>query len=319
MRHAENARFLSALVAAALLLGASAGCSTEGDVPSAAQQQQPAAAADTTDSTTAAPPTSTTQGRSVEERIEDASLVARVKTALVENRQLRTLDLQPRATDGRVTLAGNVATRGQGRTAAEVAAEVDGVDDVLNRLTVDGQQVAWNSDSGSASGEQVAASGTPAAPGPSDGSTSGNTYHTVRTGESLWAIASEYGTSVSRVKRLNNLRGNGLQPGDRLLVKRGGGGSSASGGTTVAAAGGAQNGSQQSGAEGSSADTSEGSASGSEATPQAEEKAVEYHVVERGETLWAIAEENNMTVGRLRELNGLSGNDLMPGDRLRVE
>ncbi|PSQ69302.1 MAG: hypothetical protein BRD29_01975 [Bacteroidetes bacterium QH_2_67_10] len=218
---------------------------------------------------------------------------------------------------------GNVGTREQGRTAAEVAAGVDGVDDVLNRLTVSGQRVAWNegaddeSDGSSASGsrqpvaaaEQQQKQGTAGAGG--DATAGGGTYHTVKAGESLWAIASEYGTSVSRVKELNNLRSNSLQAGERLLVEEGGGASSdgaSSDGATAADASGAQ---QESDASSSSEGEEEEAADG--------EKTSAYYVVKRGDSLWGIAQKNGLSVAKLKELNELSSSDLMPGDRLRVE
>ena len=310
----------AALLAGVFLLG---GCSSSGnDAPSDATQQ-PAAASDTaaaSDSATAPPPTATDQGRTVEERIEDAALAARVKTALVKNRTLRPFAFDPSVTDGRVTLVGDVSTRAQGRTAADVAAGVEGVDGVLNRLTVSGQQVAWSPPESSSSGrddgqQQVASSGAPSER--SDGASGVDTYHTVETGESLWAIAREYGTSVSRVRELNNLRGSGLQPGERLLVKRGGGSASPEeGGATVADAGTgsppSSSASQSSSAQQSG--TANGAAAGEERT-----ETTEYHTVERGDTLYDIARANDMSVARLKELNSLSDDGLMPGDRLRVE
>jgi LysM repeat protein len=324
----------SVLAIGALLLGGG-GCSSPGsDAPSDAPRQQAAAAdsvaAASPDSVTAAPPTATDRGRTVEERVEDAALAARVKTALVENRRLRPFDFDPRVTDGRVTLTGDVDARAQGRLAADVAAGVEGVADVLNRLTVSGQQVAWtppssSSPAGRDDGQQEVAS-SEAPPGPGDGAAEGETYHTVQTGESLWAVAQEYGTSVSRVRALNDLRGSDLQPGERLLVQRGGSGnapeSSSSGeGPAVADAGNAppngnaqpSSGTQQSG------NTSQNGADRSAAAGAAGSETTTYHTVERGDTLYDIARANDMSVARLKELNGLSGSGLMPGDRLRVE
>ncbi|GLQ48720.1 LysM peptidoglycan-binding domain-containing protein [Dyella flava] len=42
--------------------------------------------------------------------------------------------------------------------------------------------------------------------------------HTVRSGESLWQIAKNYSTSVSKIERLNNLRGKPLKPGQVLKL-----------------------------------------------------------------------------------------------------
>ncbi|GFZ99558.1 LysM peptidoglycan-binding domain-containing protein [Dyella caseinilytica] len=42
--------------------------------------------------------------------------------------------------------------------------------------------------------------------------------HTVRSGESLWQIAKNYSTSVSKIERLNNLHGKPLKPGQVLKL-----------------------------------------------------------------------------------------------------
>lgn len=273
------------------------GCFSEGDPSGAPPVRQQAAAPDTAGTTatvpSATPPTVTNRGRSVEERIADASRAAHIRTALAENRQLRPFDFAPRVLGDRVTLQGNVATRAQGEMAAEVAAGVDGIDEVFNRLTVDGQQIAWNApEEPDEQQPRTAATQQPAASGPGDGSASGSTYHTVQAGESLWTIADDYGTSVSRLKALNDLRSDGVQAGKRLLVKQGRPASGASLASETRPANG---------------------------TSTGEKEAVEYYVVKRGETLWTIARKNDMTVAHLKELNGLSGSRLVPGDRLRVE
>ncbi len=43
-------------------------------------------------------------------------------------------------------------------------------------------------------------------------------YHKVRRGDNLYRIARRFGTSVKKIKRLNNLRGNKIKPGKRLKV-----------------------------------------------------------------------------------------------------
>jgi membrane-bound lytic murein transglycosylase D len=53
--------------------------------------------------------------------------------------------------------------------------------------------------------------------GTGGGSGSAATY-TVRPGDSLWLIASRYGTTVDRLRRDNGLNGNALRPGQRLKV-----------------------------------------------------------------------------------------------------
>lgn len=46
------------------------------------------------------------------------------------------------------------------------------------------------------------------------------TVHTVMVGETLWTIASRYGTSVDALRTLNNLTGDTISIGQRLIVPR---------------------------------------------------------------------------------------------------
>lgn len=46
------------------------------------------------------------------------------------------------------------------------------------------------------------------------------TYYTVRTGDTLWDIAKKYGLSINDLKRMNNMRGSRIRPGDRLKVSK---------------------------------------------------------------------------------------------------
>lgn len=48
--------------------------------------------------------------------------------------------------------------------------------------------------------------------------TASNGKYTVRYGDSLWAIAKKFGTSVNRIKQKNNLRGNNIHPGSVLVI-----------------------------------------------------------------------------------------------------
>lgn len=45
------------------------------------------------------------------------------------------------------------------------------------------------------------------------------TYYVVKSGDSLWSIANKYGTTVAKLKELNNLTSNSLSVGQKLLVK----------------------------------------------------------------------------------------------------
>ncbi len=43
--------------------------------------------------------------------------------------------------------------------------------------------------------------------------------HQVRSGDSLWQLASRYGTTVEQIRADNGLRGNALLPGQVLLIR----------------------------------------------------------------------------------------------------
>jgi len=48
---------------------------------------------------------------------------------------------------------------------------------------------------------------------------SGEVIHEVQSGQSLWGIAIAYGVKIDDIKRLNNLVGNDIYPGEKLLIK----------------------------------------------------------------------------------------------------
>jgi uncharacterized protein YkwD len=48
----------------------------------------------------------------------------------------------------------------------------------------------------------------------------GSIFHEVQYGQTLWSIAIAYNTRIESIKLLNNLRGNDIQPGQKLLVMK---------------------------------------------------------------------------------------------------
>jgi len=106
------------------------------------------------------------------------------------------------------------------------------------------------------------------------------TYHTVKSGDSLWDIAIQYGTSVERIKQLNQLSSDNLQIGERLCVKV----------------------------------TSDQKPA---ATPIIEAGAT-YYVVQSGDSLWKIAQQFGTSVEKIKELNQLSSDNLQIGLKLCV-
>ncbi|MEJ7810174.1 MAG: LysM peptidoglycan-binding domain-containing protein [Gemmatimonadaceae bacterium] len=115
--------------------------------------------------------------------------------------------------------------------------------------------------------------------------------HVVRSGESMGAIAKRYRTTVAELKRINGLKKSVIYPGQVIAVRR------------------------SAAARSSRATTS----SGSKAKPSAKASSgAAVHVVQRGESLTAIARRYGTTVARLRALNGMSDDAIRAGQRLVV-
>lgn len=103
-------------------------------------------------------------------------------------------------------------------------------------------------------------------------------YYVVKKGDTLWSIARAYGLTVDKLKSLNNLTSNNLTIGDTLIVK-------------------------------DSSGNSDNSSSGDNN---------KYYIVKKGDSLYSIARNNNMTVDELKSLNNLTSNILSIGQKLIV-
>jgi membrane-bound lytic murein transglycosylase D len=105
----------------------------------------------------------------------------------------------------------------------------------------------------------------------------------VRSGESLSVIASKYGTSVDKLMDWNNLRSTRLKIGQKINIY---------GGTA-------------------SAPVKKPSSTVSESIPKDG-----GHVIQRGESLWKIAQKYGTTVDDLLKMNpGVDPNDLKVGQK----
>jgi hyperosmotically inducible protein len=79
-------------------------------------------------------------GKSVGETIDDATITARVKTALLNDPQVGGLKIDVDTTLGVVTMSGVVKNRNEEQRALQLARQVPGVRDVKSTLQVDSSQ-----------------------------------------------------------------------------------------------------------------------------------------------------------------------------------
>lgn len=112
----------------------------------------------------------------------------------------------------------------------------------------------------------------------------------VKSGDYLGKIAERYGVGVSQIKRWNGLRSNNLRVGQRLTIfpRK----------PYVA----------ETSAKSSTSTSSSTAANGAK-----------VHTVQSGDSLWTISKKYpGVTIENLREWNGISGNNLKPGTKLKL-
>ena len=66
--------------------------------------------------------------------VSDSALTAKVKTALIAETKLESMKIDVESTNGVVTLSGQVPDKASVKLATHIAAKVDGVKDVHNKL-----------------------------------------------------------------------------------------------------------------------------------------------------------------------------------------
>lgn len=124
--------------------------------------------------------------------------------------------------------------------------------------------------------------------------TSSNTY-TVKSGDSLWAIATKYGCSVNNLKSWNNLSSNTIHPGQKLIIKKAT--------STV-----------QKQAQTTTAKKTQTKA----AAKTTNSKTNSTYTVKSGDSLWKIATNHNMSVATLKSLNHLTSDLIFVGQKLTL-
>jgi nucleoid-associated protein YgaU len=182
-------------------------------------------------------------------RLADAGRAAQVRTALSQDDELRQFDFDASVRAGALTLTGVVRTQAQRQRAEQIARSFVGAGLVDNQLTVSADAglnlarrrsanlppvataappASWESDDGEDSTPQVSTPRVQEPPrpraepqrvAPRAEPESRQVHHTVRRGETLSAIARQHGVSVDQIRRLNNIRRDHIQVGQRLRVK----------------------------------------------------------------------------------------------------
>ncbi len=165
---------------------------------------------------------------------------------------------------------------------------------IKNNLIHPGQKLIVKKGSDSTSGSSSSAGNTTNKPATgtsntgssgtnSSAATTGNSYYTVRSGDSVWFIANKYGISMDQLIQWNGIKDNFIYPGQQVIVKKG-----------------------------SSASANTGNTGGSTSAAQT------YKVVS-GDSLWSISEKHGMTVNQLKELNNLKSDTIYVGQTLKVK
>lgn len=97
--------------------------------------------------------------------------------------------------------------------------------------------------------------------------------YTVKKGDSLWKIANKYNTTVEKLKSANNLKTNTLSVGQKLVIP----------------------------------------------SISVSPEVSDTYIVQKGDSLWSIANKFNMTVSELKTLNNLTNNLLSIGQVLKIK
>ena len=127
----------SVALAVVLLAGSVAGCNR--GQPDAAQQSQAQTSAppatDGGSSAANANPSSPSDAGALKSTVEDTTVTAKVKAALLASDGIQATDISVETQQGVVILTGKVADASQVKRAAEIAQGIEGVRAVDNRLT----------------------------------------------------------------------------------------------------------------------------------------------------------------------------------------
>lgn len=106
--------------------------------------------------------------------------------------------------------------------------------------------------------------------------------HKVKKGESLFAISKTYHISIDELKKINNLKGTGLRPGQEIKVGQ----------------------------------VSDRFVANSEV--KSESKSIDTYKVMAGESLYTISKKHNISIEELKDINNLQNGNIRPGQKLKL-
>ncbi|SFG89935.1 LysM peptidoglycan-binding domain-containing protein [Sporolactobacillus nakayamae] len=138
---------------------------------------------------------------------------------------------------------------------------------------------------------QTAASASSSPDNSSASSSASATTYTVRSGDSLWKIASENGITVSALKSANGLKSDVIYPGQSLKL---------------------------SGSAPSSSSVTVKQTSYNSKSEKASSLSASDYKVKKGDSLWEIAMLHGITVNQLMRANNLSSTLIYPGQQLDI-
>ena len=129
--------------------------------------------------------------------------------------------------------------------------------------------------------------------------------HVVGPKDTLFGLARQYGTTVEKIQAANRLRSTVLRDGQRLRIPGAGGAAEPS----AEAPAGSED-------ENDIAMEPEPGPQPAAAAPANREST--FHVVQKGDTLFGIAKKYGVTVSALKKANGIHGDTISRGQKLRV-
>ena len=159
--------------------------------------------------------------------------------------------------------------------------ELVSLNGIKNNLIFPGQVLKVKA---GAKAENVSKSETSGSKNQNAASNGSSSTYTVKSGDSVWKISHEHGMSMDELKSLNGLKDNLIIPGQVLKIK------------------------------GTSSNTKQKIKTSSKETAEAGAT----YVVKAGDSLWAVANRQGLTVAELKRINGLSSDTIYVGQRLKV-